>query len=69
MGGDGRLYSFWYILQVAGGKGGREMAEISFLSIIIFVENVIHITTRADARRPIGIYAHFLTLSLKISAN
>ena len=25
--------------------------------------------TRADARRPIAIYAHFLTLSLKISAN
>ena len=25
--------------------------------------------TRADARRPIAIYVHFLTLSLKISAN
>ena len=32
-------------------------------------DSINYIGTRADACRPIAIYSHFLTLSLKISAN
>ena len=44
-----------------------------FTDLYQFTPSLIHDKTRADARRPIALYAqylsHFLTLSLKISAN
>ena len=42
---------------------------LQIYTVVVMMQYGVMLHTRADARRPIAIYAHFLTLSIKFSAN